>query len=101
MKQETKKCQSCQKDFTIEPEDFIFYQKLNVPPPTWCVDCRFIRKLVFINERSLYKRTCDRCKTSIISMYHSDTGIPLYCVKCHIGDSWDARDFGKDYDFEK
>jgi len=42
MNQETKQCQNCKKDFTVEPEDFNFYEKISgsasggkVPPPTF------------------------------------------------------------------
>jgi hypothetical protein len=38
MKNETKNCQNCKNDFTIESEDFKFYEKIKVPPPTWCPD---------------------------------------------------------------
>ncbi|MDQ5954313.1 MAG: hypothetical protein QG583_241 [Patescibacteria group bacterium] len=100
-KSENKICQNCKQDFVIEPDDFSFYHKLSVPPPTWCPPCRFIRKMTFVNERSLYKRTCENCKASIVTMYHPDTPIPVWCIKCHLSDVWDARDYGKEYDFSK
>jgi hypothetical protein len=31
MQSETKNCQNCQKEFTIEPDDFGFYEKIKVP----------------------------------------------------------------------
>ncbi|NVN97437.1 hypothetical protein HXX01_04405, partial [Candidatus Nomurabacteria bacterium] len=55
MKSETKVCQNCKLDFTIEPDDFLFYEKIKVPAPTWCPDCRMIRKMVWRNERTLYR----------------------------------------------
>ena len=33
--QETKSCQNCKNDFIIEPDDFAFYDKIKVPPPTF------------------------------------------------------------------
>ncbi|KKQ23775.1 MAG: hypothetical protein A3G45_02270 [Candidatus Staskawiczbacteria bacterium RIFCSPLOWO2_12_FULL_37_15] len=39
---EIKNCQNCKKDFTIEPDDFAFYEKIKVPPPVNCPRCRFI-----------------------------------------------------------
>jgi len=30
---EVKTCQNCKKDFTIEPDDFAFYEKMKVPAP--------------------------------------------------------------------
>ena len=101
MNSETRNCQNCKKDFVIEGDDFSFYKKLGVSAPTWCPDCRFIRRLTSINERSLYKGTCENCKKSIISMYHSGAPFPIWCVKCHISDIWDARDYGQEYDFSK
>lgn len=99
--QEKKICKNCRNEFIIEPDDFAFYKKLKVPPPTWCPECRFIRKLTFINHRSLYRRVCEYCNTSTISMYHPDTPIPVYCVKCYISDAWDARDYAREYDFSR
>ena len=29
-------CQNCKQNFTIEPEDFTFYDKIKVPSPTFC-----------------------------------------------------------------
>lgn len=101
MNSETRVCQNCKENFTIKPDDFLFYEKLKVPAPTWCPECRLIRRFAFINERSLYKRTCENCKKPTISMYSTDTPIPVWCVKCHLSDSWDARDYGKEYDFSK
>ncbi|HEV7702304.1 MAG TPA: hypothetical protein VGO63_02590 [Candidatus Paceibacterota bacterium] len=98
---ETRNCKNCNTEFTIEPDDFGFYEKLKVPPPTWCPHCRFIRKMTFINQRSLYKTNCSNCSKSIISMYHSDTSIPAWCVKCYVSDAWDARDYAQDYDFSQ
>lgn len=98
MNSETKNCQNCKKDFTIEPEDFKFYEKIKVPSPTFCPECRFQRRMSFRNERHLYKRTCDLCKENIIALYSKDAVFPVYCNKCWYGDGWDARSFAKNYD---
>ncbi|MFZ2149964.1 MAG: hypothetical protein WAV15_02290 [Minisyncoccia bacterium] len=102
MNAENRGCQNCQKDFVIERDDFSFYEKLKVPPPTWCPHCRFVRRLTFINERSLYgKNNCGNCKKPIISMYSPEMPFSKWCIKCHISDIWDARDYGKEYDFSR
>lgn len=102
MKTETKNCQNCKKDFTIEPDDFGFYEKIKVPPPTWCWSCRMIRRMNFRNERTLYKRKCDAPGHSeeIFSAYPSGSGV-VYDQKYWWGDSWSPVDFGKDYDFSE
>ncbi len=37
MDSEIKVCQSCKAQFTVEPDDFAFYETIKVPPPTWCL----------------------------------------------------------------
>lgn len=94
-------CQNCKKDFTIEPDDFGFYEKIKVPPPTFCFECRLQRKMSRRNERSLYKRKCDLCSLDIISIYPEKTSFPVFCPKCWWGDGWDSLSYGKEYDFTK
>ncbi len=101
MNSETKQCQNCKNQFTIEPEDFSFYEKMKVPAPTWCPDCRFWRRLSYFNERYLYQNTCGLCGKKIIAMYPEGTEFPVYCLECYRGDGWDPLSYGKDYDFSK
>jgi hypothetical protein len=98
---ENRTCQGCQKSFTIETEDFAFYEKIRVPAPTFCPECRLARKLAWRNERSLYRRACDLCKKNVISMYRADAEFPVYCHECYWGDKWSASDYGQDYNFSK
>ena len=85
---ETKTCQNCKKDFTIEAEDFSFYEKIKVPPPTFCPECRLQRRLAWRNERSLYKRKCDAPghEETIITMYPPELAIKVYDQKYWWGD---------------
>ena len=98
---ETKICQNCKNQFIIEPEDFVFYEKIKVPSPTFCPECRLQRRFAVLNERILYKRKCDLCKNEIFSLYHPDVLFPVYCQKCWYSDNWNPMDYGKDYDFNK
>ena len=100
-KMENRICQNCKKDFVIEQEDFNFYEKIKVPPPTWCPYCRFIRKLTFINERYLYKRPCDSCKEVVISMYRPEEPITAWCADCYLNKPRDGFDYGMNYDFSR
>jgi hypothetical protein len=101
MDSEARTCQNCKQTFTVEPEDFQFYEKIKVPPPTWCPDCRHVRRFLFRNERSLYRRECDMCKTGILSIYAQDAEFPVYCRECWYSDKWSALDYGRDYDFSR
>jgi hypothetical protein len=96
-----KNCKNCQKDFVIEPDDFGFYTKINVPPPTFCPDCRLQRRLAWRNDLSFYNRTCDLCDKKIISLYHPDKPLTVYCNKCWWSDAWDPKSYGKDIDFSR
>jgi hypothetical protein len=98
---ENKTCQNCKKDFIIEPDDFLFYEKIKVPAPTFCPHCRFVRRMIWRNERSLYKRKCDMCEKNIIAMYDDKAPFPVYCPECYKGDKWGAETYEMDYDFGK
>lgn len=98
---EIKKCQNCKKDFIIEPDDFSFYEKVKVPPPTFCPECRYIRRLLDRNEYNLYKRKCDATGKMIISIYREDVPFPVYEQEYWKSDSWDSTSYGQDFDFSR
>lgn len=101
MKAQVKSCANCKNDFTIEPDDFGFYEKIKVPPPTFCPDCRAQRRLAWRNDLSFYSRLCDLCGKKIISLYHPDKPLTVYCNKCWWSDKWDPKSYGKDVDFTR
>jgi hypothetical protein len=98
MNSEDRICQNCKTSFVIEPDDFAFYEKIGVPPPTFCPQCRKQRRLSWRNDMNLYSRTCDLCKKSIISIYSTDKPFPVCCVKCWWSDKWDPKQYAQDYD---
>src|SRR3989344_3836089 len=98
---ETKICQNCKELFTIEPDDFSFYEKLNVPPPTFCPDCRQQRRLAWRNDIILSSRNCTLCNKPIVSIYAPDSGMTAYCQKCWWGDGWEPKEYRQDYDPSK
>ena len=101
MKVGLRNCKNCKKDFTIEVDDFNFYKKIDVPPPTFCPDCRFQRRLAWRNDLSFYSRSCDLCRKNIISLYHPDKALTVYCNKCWWSDKWDPKSYGRDIDFSR
>ncbi len=98
---ENKICQNCKNDFTIEPDDFGFYEKINVSPPTFCPECRRQRRNAWRNTFSLHSRKCESCGKGVVSLYATDSGITVYCNKCWWSDKWDPKSYGMDYDFTK
>ena len=101
MTSETRKCQSCEHDFSVEPEDFRFYEKIGVPPPTFCPECRNIRRLAWREEKKLYHGTCKLCGKSTLSVYAPGGPFTIYCRSCWVSDKWDPMDYGREYDFSK
>ena len=101
MEAKTKPCQNCKTDFTIEPEDFEFYEKIQVPEPTFCPECRLQRRIVWRNESKLYKRKCDFSGEEVFSAYASEAKVTVYDSDTWWSDKWDAIEYGKDYDFSK
>lgn len=97
----TKQCHQCSKTFTITPDDQAFYQRITVPEPTLCPDCRAQRRMVWRNERTLYQRQCDLCKKPIISIYDPQQPYVVYCYDCWYSDKWDAADYGQTIDFSR
>jgi Zn ribbon nucleic-acid-binding protein len=96
-----KNCKNCSTGFEITPSDRQFYNRINVPEPTLCPDCRQQRRYAIRNERNLYKRECDMCKKGIISMYSTDKPFPVYCPECWWGGKWHGEAFGRNFDFSR
>lgn len=101
MQSELKNCQVCKKDFLIESDDFLYYEKIQVPPPIFCPRCRMQRKYIWRNERTLYRRTCDKTGKSIVSMYAPENRFPVYDIQEWWSDSWDPKDYAQDFDFTR
>src|SRR3989344_4424637 len=98
---ETRTCKNCRQEFVIEPDDFAFYEKIGVPPPTLCPECRKQRRLAWRNDMNLYPRPCDLCGKNILSIYSPESKLTVYCVKCWWTDKWDPYEYGRDYDFSR
>jgi hypothetical protein len=94
-------CQNCKIDFTIESDDFVFYEKMKVPPPTFCPKCRQVRRLFLRNFRTLYRRPSSKSGKMIISMYNEDQPFPVWSTEEWYADGWDALEHGRDFDFSR
>lgn len=96
-----KNCFQCQQNFDISTADISFYETLMVPEPTHCPDCRQQRRLAWRNERSLYRRKCGATGRDIISVYSPDKPFPVYHNDFWFSDQWDAKHYGRDFDFKR
>jgi hypothetical protein len=98
MQSEKRSCKNCSNQFVIDPDDFSFYQKIRVPPPTLCPACRSQRRMAWRNDYRFYPRSCDYCKSDTLSLYSEDKPVTIYCPKCWWSDAWDAKDYGQKFD---
>ncbi len=101
MNSETRVCQNCKKDFIIEPDDFSFYDKIKVPPPTFCPLCRAERRFVFRNERKLFKVNDAFTNKEIFSLFPKESEGKIVTQEEWHSDSWEGMDYGVDYDFSR
>ena len=96
-----KTCQNCKQDFEITGEDQDFYNKIKTPSPSWCPQCRLVRRMIFSNEVVLYKRTCDLTGNNIVSIYDQDAPFPVYHTEEWYSDAWDPVDYAMSVDFSR
>lgn len=105
-----KQCKQCRQTFEISEEDVTFLDKVSpvfngkkesIPPPTLCPDCRRQRRYTFRNERTLYLRKCDLTGRQIVSAYSPDKPFKVYQSDEWFSDKWDAKEYGRAFDFSR
>ena len=102
MQSETKLCQNCKKEFVIEQADFDFYKKMSVPPPTWCPECRMIRRIVWGNNSwKLFRRPDSLTGKELFSGLHRDAPVKVYEPAVWQSDAWDPLEYGQNYNFSR
>lgn len=103
-------CEQCSSNFDISDEDLKFYEKLSpvfnntkyfIPAPVLCPSCRYQRRLVHRNERNLYLRKCDATNKDIVSIFSPEKTIKVYSQDYWWSDKWDAKSYGKDFNFSR
>ena len=101
-------CKQCGLAFVITSDDLAFYDKVSpvfhgkkelIPPPTLCPECRMRRRLAWRNERTLHRRTESRTGAPILSIHHLNNPYPVYDNTYWWSDAFDAKDYGRDFDF--
>lgn len=103
-------CQQCAVSFEVTDADLKFYDKVSpvfdgkkylIPPPTLCPDCRQQRRLAQCNEQFLYPGKCGLCGKRTVTENPPHANQPFYCRECWYSDKWDARDYGREFDFSR
>lgn len=95
-------CRICSKEFVVNEWEQAHLKKMgDFPIPTTCIDERHGNRFAFRNERKIYKDVCDFSGKSIISIYSPDKNLKVYSQEVWWSDKWDARDYGRDFDFNR
>ena len=84
---EWKTCRISWAEFPIYKSDLDFYDKISpvfngvryqIPTPTLCPEERQRRRLIFRNDRKLYRGRCDLTNKPIITIYKPESGYKVY-----------------------
>ncbi|MFA6991805.1 MAG: zinc-ribbon domain containing protein, partial [Candidatus Gracilibacteria bacterium] len=97
----SKKCKNCQNNFDITNLDIAFYEKIKVPQPTLCPDCRQQRRLAQVNQLNLFKRKCPMTNKDIVSNYPPDGPYTVYEQHYWWSDEVNNLTYGRDFNFNR
>jgi hypothetical protein len=76
-------CEQCTKNYRIIPRESEFYQRLSIPLPRLCPDCRHLRRFTARGPNRTWTRQCAKCNTDIQTSYSSDRPEIVYCEQCY------------------
>lgn len=94
-------CNSCSKPFELNSIQRTFLDRQILPYPVQCSDCRLQKRLMFRNERALFRRSCSYSGKNILSIYPQETKFPVYDHQIWWGDEWSGLDYGRPFDFSR
>jgi len=78
-----KTCVVCHKDFKLIPQELAFYEKMGLPTPTECPECRHDRRMSYRNDKKFYKYPCAKCGKEMITTVNPDKKMIVYCLDCY------------------
>jgi len=94
-------CPTCGSPFAISPEEAKWYARVGFPLATDCFTCHQKHHLIFRNSRSLHHRVCNATGQAIISIYAPDLPYKVFRSDVWFGDTWDAVEMGRPFDFSR
>lgn len=77
-------CISCERNYKLVAPELAFYQRLHLPVPKQCFQCRHLDRLRRRGSYTLHQLTCDRCSATISTTYAPDSPFPVWCEACFI-----------------
>jgi CxxC-x17-CxxC domain-containing protein len=77
-------CTATNKPYKIIPQEFRFYQSMNLPLPALCPDERHRLRIAKRNPYKIWKRSCAKCGNETDTTYSPDRKEPILCEKCYL-----------------
>jgi hypothetical protein len=77
--------QQCTEAFKLTSEELQFYQRMNLPLPRLCSNCRHYERLVKRNPMKLWHRKCmkEGCNNEFETSYAPERPEIVYCERCY------------------
>ncbi|MCX6807438.1 MAG: hypothetical protein NTZ80_01335 [Patescibacteria group bacterium] len=94
-------CVKTGKPFTISDFEQKYCEEHDIPLPVVHPIERLRNMAIFRNRPYLYNTTCGYSKKQILSCLPPESGFRVYDVDIWQSDSWDALDYGRDFDFNR
>ena len=73
----------CPGGFRMIPREKDFCDRMRIPYPTLCFNCRYKELISWRNPPALYKRNCMKCNADIETSYAPDRPEIVYCESCY------------------
>jgi len=77
------------------------WKKYSLPTPNLSPKAREIKKMIWRNERNLYKRKCDLTGKDMISVYSPEYEWKVYYFKDFYSDDWNSSDYKIEFNKNK
>ena len=94
-------CQASGVTFSVSEDELRLLEHWDAPISSLSPKERMRLRYTFRNEFSLHRRTCDATQEPMLSTYRPEVEFPVYSNPYFWGDAWDARSYGRDFDFSK
>ncbi len=96
-----KTCRQCNMGFKVTDADRAFYQKMDVPEPALCPDCRMQQLTAFRNEMNFHWDTCALTGKKVLTSIPPGRGYKVVSAEAWYGEKWDPLQYGRDIRWDR
>jgi hypothetical protein len=81
--QEILRCISCERNYKITEQEFLFYRKMTLPIPRQCFYCRHRDRVHRRGSFHFFIRKCSNCEEETYTNLTKEVAPIIYCEKCY------------------